>query len=1019
MIVLKFGGTSVGTPERIKQIKAILQTYQTNIAVVVSAFGGTTDQLLEAAHLAKEGNDQYKNILQQINDRHNQAVQELLGKNKLPYIQNAFLELKDILHGVSLLKELSKASLDLIASFGERLSANIISNYLQAEFLDTRTLIKTDSQFQNAKVDFKTTNQNIKQYFKTHKKLQIITGFIASNQDNKTTTLGRGGSDYTASIFGAALNAEEIHIWTDVSGIMSADPRKVSEAFPLEQISFKEAMEMSHFGAKVIYPPTMRPAMKAKVPIRIKNTMEPQHPGSLITTHSDKFGKTIKGISSIDSVALLTLEGSGMQGVPGISQKLFSALAEEEISVILISQASSEHSICFAINPEHTEQAKQAIEKKFAQEIANKEVNPVIIEKDLCILAVVGKNMCALPGTSGKVFSALGRNGINVKAIAQGSSELNISIVIDKVNESKALNVIHDSLFLSDLPTLNLFMVGPGLVGQTLLKQIQEQNRTLTQEQNLKLKLVGLANSKNMLIKEQGIDLQDWQTQLTKAPKADLQKFIEHIKHLNLQNSVFIDCSSSETVAQTYQELLENSISVVTPNKKANSADLLSYLNLTRVASKSGAKFYYETNVGAGLPIIKTLQDLQLSGDKIHHIQAILSGTLSYLFNNYDGQTPFSTLVKQAQEQGYTEPDPRDDLNGLDVARKILILARETNCLLELSDIDVENLVPEDCQQAKSLEEFYQKLQKHDQYFQNLYQQAHQDNKRLRYIASFDGQKAQVKLQAVDKDHPFYNLSGTDNIISIKSHYYNNTPLVVRGPGAGAGVTAAGVLADIIRIANIDNNNQITKFSFLDKLKNNNLKISLIGMSNIGKSHWSKKLKTLGFNHIDCDQLIENKLEPELKERGYRGLADMSKWLGQPTDSQFPENEAKYLNCEKETMREIIEQKAQNNTVIDTTGSIIHTGKEIMSQLKKHSLVIYIKAPDNMKQQMLEKYKSCPKPVVWDNTYDNKKGLEKSYMDLLNKREQLYEQLADIVINAHDTKDINQNQFLKLIQEQL
>jgi len=1029
MKIFKFGGTSVGSPENISRIKSIIDSVDSPIAVVVSAFGGVTDQLIEISNLAQKHDSDYLKLVEQLKERHVQAVKVLLHVKDqnltLKEIEKQIKKLSDLLHGIYLLKELSPRSLDLIMSFGERLSAYIISQYLNADFLDARLLLKTDSNFNNAKLDFDLSNKNIQKYFKNHKKLQIITGFIASNVNDETTTLGRGGSDYTASIFAAALDAEEIQIWTDVNGIMSADPRKAKNAFTLEKLSYREAMEMSHFGAKVICPPTMQPALKKNIPIFIKNTMQADFPGSLIGKDSNAIGSAIKGISSISDVDLLSLQGSGLVGVVGVSQRLFAVLAKANISIILISQASSEHSICFAIRPEDSQKAKYVIEEEFKHEIFEKQVEPIIVEKDLSIIAVVGENMSKVPGTSGKVFSALGKNGINVKAIAQGSSELNISIVIDKKHEEKAINVIHDALFFSKMKTLNLFIVGPGLVGSTLLKQIKEQSQQLANTQNLKLQIIGLANSKKFIIEKEGINLSDWKEKLKKANDGELTEFLKKIKELNLENSVFVDCTSSEIVAKSYSELLKSSISVVTPNKKAQSSNIKNYLNLARTAAKSNAKFLYETNVGAGLPVIKTLHDLQLSGDRIQKIEAILSGTLSYIFNTFDNKIPFSELIKKAQEKGYTEPDPRDDLNGMDVARKILILARETGHLLELEDVQVENLVPQDCRDTKSIKEFYEKLKKYDQNFLEKYENAHKENKRLRYIASLEDGQAKVELKALDQNHPFYNLSGTDNVIAYTSKYYKDCPLVVKGPGAGADVTAAGILADIIRIANINFNSQMTKYDFLDKLKSHNLTISLIGMSNIGKSYWSERLEEFGFKRICCDDIIEKKLEPELKEKGYKGIHDMAKWLGQPYDTQFQENEKKYLDFEEETMHEILSKSINENTIIDTTGSVIHTSEKISSELKRKSLVICIEASPDMKEEILEAYLQHPKPVVWAGNYkkniklDNSESLKESYKKLLEKRSKLYSELADIILPAKDVQKINQSQFLQLIQEKL
>ncbi len=803
MKILKFGGSSVKDAERIKIVISIVNKLreQEPIAVVVSALGGITDQLIETAKKAERGDDTYKEGLAEIHQRHLETIDQLItdptkNAETRERTEKKLKELKDQLHGVFLIKELSTKGLDFVSAFGERLSAYIISQaFHDAEYLDARKIIKTDKNFGSAMVDFEKTNDLIKQYFDSHQKLQIVTGFISSTIDNETITLGRGGSDYTASILGAALSASEIQIWTDVNGVLTADPRKVEKTFPLDTMTYNEAMEMSHFGAKVIYSPTMQPAKAKNVPLRIKNTFNPEHPGTYISHEkSAEKGYPIKGISSIGSVALLRLQGSGLVGVAGIAKRLFSTLAEAKINIILISQASSEHSICFAITPEDAEKAKQIIEDEFHREIDNNQVEEVIIENEMSIIAVIGENMCQRPGIAGRVFYSLGKHGINISAIAQGSSELNISIVVHKKDEQKALRALHSGIFYPHIKQLNIFMVGTGLVGKTLLQQIAAKK-------NDEIKIIALANSRKMLFQEEGIDLSNWQQQLDNSQdQGDLEHFVKKMRSLNLPNSIFVDCTAAEQPGQHYEEILNSAISVVTPNKKANSGSLEYYNKLQKAADN--AHFYYETNVGAGLPVISTLKDLQKSGDKITKIQAVLSGTLSYIFNSFTGEKSFSQVVKEAQEKGYTEPDPRDDLNGIDVARKILILARETGLTLELSDIDIQNLVPPSCRDAQTIEEFFTYLKEADSEFTELLKQAQAENKKLCYIATLEDGKAQVSLQAVDANHPFYSLSGSDNIISFSSERYHDRPLVVKGPGAGAEVTAAGVFADIFKIEN-------------------------------------------------------------------------------------------------------------------------------------------------------------------------------------------------------------------------
>ncbi len=811
MKVLKFGGTSVGSPENIKKSAAIIlkSLKDGKIAVVVSAFTKITDQLIETATLASKNNKKYLESFNELKDRHLKAVKELVNKpvETLKKVNETLKELENLLYGISLTKELSAKTLDLVMSFGERLSAFIISQSLNekvpTESLDARMLVRTDEDFGHAKVNFLKTNKNIEQYFKTHKKLQIITGFIGSTENEETTTLGRGGSDYSAAIFGAALNAKEVEIWTDVDGIMTANPKQVKKAFSLKSISYVEAMEMSHFGAKVIHPPTMVPAMKKKIPIVIRNTFNPDFPGSTIGAKSEKTDFPIHGISSIGNIALLRVQGSGMVGIPGVSKRLFGALSSQKINIILISQASSEHSICFAISPEAAEKAKNTLEEEFAYEIREKQIDEVVVEKDLSIIAVVGENMRRVSGIAGKVFYALGKNGINIAAIAQGSSELNISMVIGKEDEEKALNAIHDAFFLSGTKSINLFLLGVGQIGKTLLQQILEQKEFLAKNQQLEIKVIALANTKKMLFETPGIAINNFDKKLAESgEKTEIEKFVKKMAYLNLPNSVFVDCSASADVAKVYESVLKESISIVTPNKKANSSDYKTYKQLQESAKKANVKFLYETTVGAGLPIIGTLNDLSSSGDKVIKIEAVLSGTLSYIFNNFNGNKKFSEIVEEARAKGYTEPDPRDDLNGIDVSRKILILARESGFAMEPSDLEVENLVPKELQKAASAEEFMNKLKDFDNHFENLKKTAEKSGKKLCYIAKLEDKKVKVKLSEVDSSHPFYSLSGSDNIISFTTNRYKERPLVVKGPGAGAQVTAAGVFADIIRIGN-------------------------------------------------------------------------------------------------------------------------------------------------------------------------------------------------------------------------
>ncbi|WPP48071.1 bifunctional aspartate kinase/homoserine dehydrogenase I [Catalinimonas niigatensis] len=824
MKLLKFGGTSVGSAESIKTVADIVASYHRNqvrCAVVVSAMSGVTDKLILISEKAASGDESYLELLKDLEKHHFDTTRTLINVHAqsrvFAFLKTLINELDDLLHGAFLLRERSPRTLDLVLSFGERLSAYLISQYMKelgidAQFLDARQLVRTDANFNAAKVDFDTTNHSIVEYFATNKALQIITGFIAATEENETTTMGRGGSDYTASIFGAALNAEEVEIWTDVDGVMTADPRQVKNAFSLEAISYLEAMEMSHFGAKVIYPPTIQPLLNLNIPLRIRNTFNREFPGTLISRNpyaatSPPSGNekllAVKGISSIKEVALLSLQGSGMIGIPGISSRLFGALARRKINIIIITQASSEHSITFAVSPTDAKYAQHAIDEEFSGEIDAGKVDKAIAETHLSIVAIIGENMRQTPGISGKLFSALGRNGINVRAIAQGSSEVNLTVVISQRNLSKALNTVHEAFFLSETKTLNVFMAGLGLIGSTLLKQIAQQADYLYDNRLLKINFIGIINSRKMLLNVNGIDRTHWNSLLEEEGKvSDMGIFVRQIKELNLPNSVFIDCTSSEDVIKYYQEILQSAISIITPNKLANSGTYKSYLQLKQTALRSGVKFLYETNVGAGLPVIRVLQDLNDSGDKIFKVEGVLSGTLSYIFNSFQEGRKFSEVVKEAQQKGYTEPDPREDLNGMDVARKILILAREVGLSLEPEDVKIESILPQECLDAPNVDAFFKSLEDVDEHMEKRRKEAASTGCKLRFIAMLEDNKASVKLQEVRENHPFYALSGSDNIISYHTARYKERPLVVKGPGAGAEVTAAGVFAELISISN-------------------------------------------------------------------------------------------------------------------------------------------------------------------------------------------------------------------------
>ncbi len=814
MKVLKFGGTSVGSPESIKRAVEIIKKYKENnlpIAVVASAMSGITNTLIETGELAAGNDERYLDRLKDIETKHFQTVKDLLKiKNQssvLAQVKKLTNELEELMHGVFLLKEISTRTLDLILTFGERLSCTIFTEYaiqegLEAELLDARKLVKTDDRFGKARVKKELTYENIQNYFKDNKAIQIITGFISSTEKGETTTLGRGGSDYTGALFGAALHAEEIEIWTDVDGVMTTDPKKVKKAFPLKELTYVEAMEMSHFGAKVIYPPTLQPAFEKRIPLRIRNTFNPDFPGTVIREKAEKGDYLIKGISSIEGISLINLQGSGMVGVAGVSSRLFTALAENDISVILITQASSEHSICIAVDPKDAPKAKKVIDNEFRPEINAGKIEEVNAENELSIVAIIGENMKNTPGIAGKMFDAMGKNGINIRAIAQGASEVNLSIVIESKDLAKALNSIHEVFFLSDVKTLNVFLVGVGLIGGTLLKQIAAQHQHLLKDQFLNINIVALANSKKMLFNVDGISLKHWKEQLLASDeKSDMKKYVQKMEELNLSNSVFIDCTSNAVVVEFYEEVLNHSISIATPNKLAGSGPYARFKKLKETAFRNGIKYLFETNVGAGLPVITTLNDLMQSGDKVLKIEGVLSGTLSYIFNNFQKGIAFSDVVKTAKERGFTEPDPRDDLNGMDVARKILILSREVGHALELKDVVVENILPKACLEAKSVDDFFVELEKENRHFEELLEKATAENKVLRFIAKMEDGKATVNLQAVDMSNPFYSLSGSDNMISFTTDRYNERPLVIKGPGAGAEVTAAGVFAEIISLS--------------------------------------------------------------------------------------------------------------------------------------------------------------------------------------------------------------------------
>jgi bifunctional aspartokinase / homoserine dehydrogenase 1 len=809
MKVLKFGGTSVGSPERIMGVKKIIESQNTPCVIVVSAFQGITDELKNICELASLRKDEYKTSLEKMLTRHTDYTKQLIGKSRqttvIDGINIIFNQLQETLNGIYLLSELSNHSLDKALGVGELLSSLIISNLIDdSEYIDSRTIIKTDSNFGFANVDFQLTNIIIKKNIPGKSKFIIAPGFIASNQKNETTTLGRGGSDYTAAIIAAAIDAEVLEIWTDVDGFMTADPRNVEKAYAIENLTYSEAIELSHFGAKVIYTPTLRPVYKKNIPILVLNTFNPQSKGTIISNKSMDGNKSpIKGISSIDHIDLITLQGTGMVGVTGTSMRLFGALAKKSINIILITQASSEYSITFAVSPADSGPAAEAINEEFRNEIdLNKELK-VLIEKNLSIIAIVGERMKNTPGISATLFKALGRNGINVIATAQGSSELNISVVIKNDSLKKALNVIHDGFFLSRFKEMYLFIAGTGLVGTSLLKQVQKQQPTLLAEHNLKINMVGITNTKKMLIDKRGISIDNYKETLRlTGEKADISGFIHQMTRLNLRNSVFIDCTADEVVASRYAEILSQYVSIVAANKIACSSEISYYEQLKNIANARGVKFMYETTVGAGLPIIKTISDLILSGDKITKIEAVLSGTMNFIFNELGPDMPLSSAIRKAREKGYSEPDPRVDLSGTDVVRKILILAREAGYAIEKEDVIVKKFLPDSCFTG-DLNDFFEKVKKYDAEFEEKRKALVKENKKWRFFATLDKGKARVELLTIGTDHPSFNLEGSNNIILLTSDRYHELPMVIKGYGAGAEVTAAGVFADLMRVVNV------------------------------------------------------------------------------------------------------------------------------------------------------------------------------------------------------------------------
>jgi aspartokinase/homoserine dehydrogenase 1 len=815
MHILKFGGTSVGTPSSIRTLLDILKSQADNgkpFIVVCSAMGGVTNAILAMSKAALH-KEEFIDGLRRIESMHQEAIREILkveNQNRALIATKVMInELEELLFGVRALGELSPGVQDKLVAFGELLSNQMIAEMIQQEvgpatFTDARSLVKTDNHFGNATVHVDATYEAIQSWHAGLKgAIAVVTGFIGSDDAGRTTTLGRGGSDYTAALFGAALGAEEVQIWTDVDGFMTADPRLVKSAYTLAELSYEEAMELSYFGAKVIYPPTMIPAIAKGIPITIKNTFNPSHTGTRIHSSPADDRGLIKGIASVGDVCLVNVQGSGLIGMKGFSARMFIALAEAGVNVMLITQASSEHSITMAVSPDDGNRSIEALNAAFALELQSGKMQAPELVKGLSILAVVGENMRHARGLSGKLFSTFGRAGINVVAIAQGSSELNISVVIDKKDLGRALNAVHDSLFLSPLKTVNVFCAGTGKIGAELLDQLYRASAYLASDHHLQINVLGIANSRKMLLSNNGgLDLSQWRKDLDeKGQKADTQGFLAAMAARNLPNTALVDNTSNRSLVSKYEWVFGHDLSVITCNKIGNSESFDQYVRFRDAARKSAVNYHYETTVGAALPIIRTLNDLRISGDEIIKIEAILSGTISFIFNNFKGDRSFGDVVREAQEKGYTEPDPRDDLNGLDFSRKMLILAREMGLSLEMTDVHIDPILPEACLNAPDIDTFYQELDKAAAHFEKLKNKAADEGKVIRYIGVLENKQIHIAIKLVDSSHAFYGLTGSDNIIAFTTERYLHDPLVVKGPGAGPQVTAAGVFADIVRVA--------------------------------------------------------------------------------------------------------------------------------------------------------------------------------------------------------------------------
>ena len=813
MKVLKFGGTSVGSVKSILSLKKIVETEARTqpVVVVVSALDGITDKLIATSRMAKQGDEHYREEFDAMVTRHHQMIEAIIQDEKkridlFNNIDQLFEQLKSIYFGVFLIHDLSKKTEDAIVSYGERLSSHIVAAMVKNGVrMNSRDFIRTQKKQGKHVIDADLTTELVKENFKdlNDKTIYVVPGFIARDRDShETTNLGRGGSDYTASIIAAVLNAEVLEIWTDVDGFMTADPKVIKTAYTINELSYIEAMELCNFGAKVIYPPTIYPVCVKNIPIRVKNTFNPEHPGTLIKAKIDNDQKPIKGISSIKGTTLITVTGLSMVGVIGVNRRIFTTLANKGISVFMVSQASSENSTSIGVRDEDAAAAAEALNAEFAKEIETGAMFPMQVESGLATIAIVGENMKQTPGIAGKLFGTLGRSGISVIACAQGASETNISFVVDGKFLRKSLNVLHDSFFLSEYKVLNIFICGIGTVGGMLLEQIRTQQQFLMQSRRLKLNVVGISDVDNFVLDRDGIDLDNYEKILRAGFAANTEHMRDEIVKMNIFNSVFVDCTASKQIAQLYQTFLEHNISVVAANKIAASSDYESYLKLKQTARDRGVWFRYETNVGAGLPIIGTINDLCNSGDKILKIEAILSGTLNFIFNEIAADVPFSETVRRAKEQRYSEPDPRIDLSGTDVIRKLVILTREAGYKVEQDDVEKHLFVPNDYFEG-SLDDFWKRLPELDADFEARRQKLEAENKRWRFVATMENGKTNVALKEVPYGHPFYGLEGSNNIVLLTTERYKEYPMLIQGYGAGAAVTAAGVFANIMSIANI------------------------------------------------------------------------------------------------------------------------------------------------------------------------------------------------------------------------